>query len=106
MAAVVRAGLAGGSIAWLPFFDARRKQEIPRHARRTQGHRTTRLEITSALTLVRPFQGRGQNELVKMPKCYAFDTGFVSFVRGWDLPYTKRFGKLEVRICTPSELQP
>ena len=151
------------------------------------------LEITSALTLVRPFHGGGRNELVKMPKCYAFDTGFVSFVRGWDPlraedfgalwehlvlehlqalfpdlpvrywhdksgrevdfvlahrrdavdaieckwspaafdssalqvfrgfypkgrnhlvtpsgdpPYTKRFGKLEVRICTPSELQP
>ena len=42
------------------------------------------LEITSALTLVRPFHGGGQNELVKMPKCYAFDTGFVSFVRGWE----------------------
>ena len=42
------------------------------------------LEITSALTLVRPFHGGGRNELVKMPKCYAFDTGFVSFVRGWD----------------------
>jgi len=151
------------------------------------------LEITSALTLVRPFHGGGRNELVKMPKCYAFDTGFVSFVRGWDplraedfgalwehlvlehlqalfpdlparywhdksgrevdfvlahrrdavdaieckwnpaafdssalqvfrgfypkgrnylvtpsgdSPYTRRFGKLEVRICTPSELQP
>jgi len=42
------------------------------------------LEVTNAITLVRPFYGGGQNELVKMPKIYAFDTGFVSFVRGWD----------------------
>lgn len=42
------------------------------------------LEITNALTLIRPFFGNGQNEIVKMPKAYAFDTGFVSYVRGWD----------------------
>ena len=42
------------------------------------------LEITHALTLVRPFHGGGQHELVKQPKVYAFDTGFVSFARGWD----------------------
>lgn len=42
------------------------------------------LETTNALTLIRPFFGNGQSEIVKMPKAYAFDTGFVSFVRGWD----------------------
>ena len=42
------------------------------------------LEITHAITLVRPFHGGGQNELVKQPKVYAFDTGFVSFAHGWD----------------------
>jgi predicted AAA+ superfamily ATPase len=42
------------------------------------------LEITHAVTLVRPFSGGGQNEIVKLPKVYAFDTGFVSFARGWD----------------------
>ena len=42
------------------------------------------LEITHAVALVRPFHGGGQNELVKQPKVYAFDTGFVSFARGWD----------------------
>lgn len=42
------------------------------------------LEITHAITLVRPFHGGGQHELVKQPKIYAFDTGFVSFARGWD----------------------
>jgi uncharacterized protein len=42
------------------------------------------LQITHALTLVRPFHGGRRNEVVKQPKGYAFDTGFVSFVRGWD----------------------
>jgi hypothetical protein len=42
------------------------------------------LQITQALTLVRPFHGSGQAEIVRQPKCYAFDTGFVSFARGWD----------------------
>jgi hypothetical protein len=42
------------------------------------------LEITHAATLVRPFHGGGRGELVRQPKLYAFDTGFVSFVRGWD----------------------
>jgi hypothetical protein len=42
------------------------------------------LEITHAVTLVRPFHGGGQNEIVKQPKVYGFDTGFVSFARGWD----------------------
>jgi predicted AAA+ superfamily ATPase len=42
------------------------------------------LEITHGVTLVRPFHESGSKELVKMPKVYAFDTGFVSFARGWD----------------------
>jgi hypothetical protein len=42
------------------------------------------LEITNAITVVRPFHRGSATELVKMPKVYAFDTGFVSFVRGWD----------------------
>jgi predicted AAA+ superfamily ATPase len=42
------------------------------------------LEITHAVAIVRPFYGGGQKEIVKMPKVYGFDTGFVSFARGWD----------------------
>lgn len=42
------------------------------------------LEITHAVTIVRPFHGGGQKEIIKMPKVYGFDTGFVSFSRGWD----------------------
>ena len=42
------------------------------------------LEITHAVTLVRPFHGGGQNEIMRQPKVYAFDTGFVSWARGWE----------------------
>ncbi len=52
------------------------------------------LETTHAATLLRPFHGGGQHELVKQPKVYAFDTGFVSFARGWDPLRTEDFGIL------------
>jgi len=42
------------------------------------------LEITQALTLLRPFHGGGRKEIVRMPRIYGFDTGFVSFTRGWE----------------------
>ena len=42
------------------------------------------LEITHSVTVLHPFHGGGQNEIVKQPKIYGFDTGFVSFARGWD----------------------
>jgi hypothetical protein len=52
------------------------------------------LEITHAITLVRPFHGSGQKELVRLPKVYAFDTGFVSFARGWDPLRPEDYGVL------------
>jgi len=41
------------------------------------------LSIACAINLVRPFHGGGRRELVRRPKAYGFDTGFVTFVRGW-----------------------
>ncbi len=52
------------------------------------------LEITHAVALLRPFHGSGRQELVKQPKVYAFDTGFVSFARGWDPLRTEDLGLL------------
>ena len=52
------------------------------------------LEVTHAVTVLRPFHGSGQNEIVKQPKVYAFDTGFVSFARGWDPLRPEDFGTL------------
>jgi hypothetical protein len=41
------------------------------------------LGIACALHSVPPFHGGGRRELVKRPKVYGFDTGFVTYVRGW-----------------------
>ena len=41
------------------------------------------LEIAHAIHRLRPFPGGGSGEIVSRPKCYAFDTGFVTFERGW-----------------------
>jgi hypothetical protein len=66
------------------------------------------LEITNAVTSVRPFHGDGQGEIVKMPKVYGFDTGFVSFARGWDPLRAEDFGALwehlvleQLQACFP-----
>ena len=42
------------------------------------------LEMTHALTLIRPYSGGHQDEIIKQPKVYGMDTGFVCFARGWD----------------------
>lgn len=41
------------------------------------------LELTHVATLIRPYAGGGKRELVRQPKIYGFDTGFVAFARGW-----------------------
>jgi len=52
------------------------------------------LQATHAVSLLRPFHGGSQKELVKMPKIYAFDTGFLSFARGWDPLRPEDYGLL------------
>ncbi len=42
------------------------------------------MQIAHVVHLLRPFHGGGKREIVSRPKCYAFDTGFVTFERGWD----------------------
>ena len=42
------------------------------------------MRIAHAVHLLRPFHGGGKQEIVSRPKCYAFDTGFVTHERGWD----------------------
>ncbi len=42
------------------------------------------MRITHAIHLLLPFHGGGKREIVSRPKCYAFDTGFVTFEKGWD----------------------
>jgi uncharacterized protein len=41
------------------------------------------LELTHVAAVIRPYSGGGKRELVRQPKVYGFDTGFVAFARGW-----------------------
>jgi len=41
------------------------------------------LIVACALFALPPFHGGGRREMVRRPKAYGFDTGFVCFVRGW-----------------------
>jgi len=41
------------------------------------------LELTHAIHVLRPFHGGGRGEMLRQPKIYGFDTGFVAFSRGW-----------------------
>jgi uncharacterized protein len=42
------------------------------------------LNIAHAVSFVSPFFGGGRKEIVKRPKVYGFDTGFVTHVKGWN----------------------
>ena len=42
------------------------------------------MSIAHAVFLLPPFQGGGRREITRRPKCYCFDTGFVTFVKGWE----------------------
>jgi len=42
------------------------------------------MSIAHAVFLLSPFHGGGRREITRRPKCYCFDTGFVTFSRGWD----------------------
>lgn len=53
-------------------------------SRPTVNNHLQALQITQAMALVRPFHSGNQKEIVRMPKVYGFDTGFVSYARGWD----------------------
>lgn len=42
------------------------------------------MEIAHAVIRLSPFHGGGHREVVAQPRIYAFDTGLVSHVRGWE----------------------
>jgi len=58
-----------------------RLSELSRHT--VKAH-VEAIGIAHAVFLLPPFQGGGRREITRRPKCYAFDTGFVTFVKGWD----------------------
>ncbi|NOX37781.1 MAG: ATP-binding protein [Calditrichaeota bacterium] len=42
------------------------------------------MEVSHVLFCLPPYHGGSRREITRRPKCYAFDTGFVAFVNGWD----------------------
>jgi predicted AAA+ superfamily ATPase len=42
------------------------------------------MAVAHAISLIHPFYGGGEKEIIKRPKVYTFDTGFVCHVRGWN----------------------
>jgi len=40
--------------------------------------------VSHTIMIIPPFFGGGTREIVKRPKVYGFDTGFVTYCRGWD----------------------
>lgn len=42
------------------------------------------MEIAHAIYRLPPFFGGGHREIIKQPKAYLFDTGFISHIRGWE----------------------
>jgi predicted AAA+ superfamily ATPase len=52
------------------------------------------LELTKAITILRPFTKNSEQEIVSQPKIYGFDTGFCCYVQGIRSLTTKDIGTL------------
>lgn len=52
------------------------------------------LQVTHLATILRPYHGGGRREILQQPKVYGFDTGFVSWVRGWESLHEQEYGLL------------
>ncbi|MCB2222428.1 MAG: ATP-binding protein [Bacteroidetes bacterium] len=42
------------------------------------------MRIANMVYLLAPFHGSGRREIVRRPKAYCFDTGIISFAKGWN----------------------
>jgi predicted AAA+ superfamily ATPase len=42
------------------------------------------MEISHAILRIPPYHGGGQREIVRRPRVFAFDTGLVAHIRGWE----------------------
>jgi predicted AAA+ superfamily ATPase len=65
------------------------------------------LELTKALTILKPFSGNPLKEIVAQPKVYGFDTGFVCFAkRDSQLGATEKGYLLENLVLESMQAQP
>jgi len=42
------------------------------------------MQIANAVFMLSPFHGGGRREITQQPKCYGFDTGFITYINGWN----------------------
>ena len=52
------------------------------------------LDVTFVIQIIKPFSTYKPNEIVKAPKVYAFDTGFVCYYNNWNSLRNEDMGKL------------
>ncbi|MBI5123638.1 ATP-binding protein [Candidatus Roizmanbacteria bacterium] len=52
------------------------------------------LEATAVALVIRPYSRYKSNEIISAPKVYGFDTGFVSYFKGWESLRTEDMGVL------------
>ena len=62
--------------------------------RQTINNYLTLLEETFVVNVVRPFHSGKSSEIIKAPKVYGFDTGFVSYFKRWNQLRAEDFGLL------------
>lgn len=63
-------------------------------SRQTISNYLAALEATFVVHVVRPFSTHRSTEIVAAPKVYGFDTGFVSYYRGWETLRDEDLGAL------------
>ncbi len=64
-------------------YEASRFATAAETSRQTIGNYLAILEETFVVHVIRPFSTHKSSEIVKAPKVYGFDTGFVSYSKGW-----------------------
>lgn len=79
-------------------FDATKFSDMCEVSRHTVKNYMAILETTGVACVIRPFAGGGKSEIVSMPKVYGFDTGFVTYAKGWDTLRGDDFGLLWEQI--------
>lgn len=66
------------------FIDYTNLAQLCEISRQTVKAHVEAMYVAHAVFLLPPLHGGGRREITRRPKCYAFDTGFVTFVKGWN----------------------
>lgn len=65
----------------LDYVKLSREVELSRH---TVKNHIDAMQLAHAVYLLPPFSEGSRKEILKQPKCYGFDTGFVCYAKGWE----------------------